>query len=30
MAVVHNGGEASFVYGDLVNHTKKNQEKIRC
>ena len=29
LPVVHNGGEASFAYSDLVNHTKEEQEKIR-
>ena len=29
LPVVHNGGEASFAYSDLVNHTKEEQEEIR-
>ena len=29
LPVVHNGGEASFAYSDLINHTKEEQEKIR-
>ncbi len=29
LPVVHNGGEASFAYSDLVNHTKEEQERIR-
>ena len=29
LPVVHNGGEASFAYRDLVNHSKEEQEEIR-
>ncbi len=29
LPVVHNGGEASYAYSDLVNHTKEKQEEIR-
>lgn len=29
LPVVHNGGEASSAFMDLINHTKKEQEKIR-
>ena len=29
LPVVHNGGEASFAYSDLANHTKEEQEEIQ-